>query len=57
MAEIDGESPPPFFRSDIGPRLKPQTRHLLEAYSGIEPEDVIPHLHAIVSVPRYRHHS
>ncbi|KAL8833987.1 MAG: hypothetical protein Q9170_003989 [Blastenia crenularia] len=47
MAVTHRESPLPFFRHDIGPRLKPRTRHLLETYSGIKPEDVILHLHEI----------
>lgn len=40
----------PFFRDEIGPRLKPQTRLFFEKYSGIAPEDVEAHLYAIVSV-------
>ncbi|KAL8671555.1 MAG: hypothetical protein Q9168_003940 [Polycauliona sp. 1 TL-2023] len=47
MSEEPNAPPLPFFRDEIGPRLKPQTRALFEQYSNIPPEDVEPHLYDI----------
>lgn len=37
----------PWYKSEIGPRLKPRTRKLFETYSKIAPDHVESHLHAI----------
>ena len=38
-----------WYRNDIGPRLKPDTRNLLETYAGISGEELMEHLHNVVS--------
>jgi len=37
----------PWFRHSIGSRLKPEMQHLLETYSGIPREKIIPHIEEI----------
>ena len=39
----------PWYKPEIGPRLKPRARKLFEIYSGINPNDLEEHLHTIVS--------
>lgn len=39
----------PWYRPQIGPRLKPRTRELFEVYSKVDSDDIETHLHAIVS--------
>ena len=38
-----------WYRNDIGPRLSDETRALFETYSGISGEELIEHLHNVVS--------
>ena len=38
----------PWYKQDIGPRLKPAMRDLYKNYSGLADDEIIPHLHAIV---------
>ena len=38
----------PWYKKDIGPRLKPATRNLYKDYSGLVDDEIVPHLHAIV---------
>ena len=40
---------PPWYRSEIGPRLKPRTRKLFETYSKVASADVEDHVYAMVS--------
>ena len=39
---------PPWYKTEIGPHLGVQMRHLLENYSGLHPDDVEPHAYRIV---------
>lgn len=48
MAIGTDEKAMPWYKAEIGPRLKPRTRKRLETYSKIPPGDVVGHLHAIV---------
>ena len=48
----DPTEPPPrirWYRNDIGPRLKHDTQTLFETYAGISGEELIEHLHSVVS--------
>ena len=38
----------PWYRQEIGPHLRPPTRHLLETYSGLQGLNVERHLYGIV---------
>lgn len=38
----------PWYKHDIGPRLKPATRTLYRDYSGLNDDDIVEHPHSIV---------
>lgn len=40
----------PWYKTEIGPRLKPSTRRLYQTYSGIADDEIVAHLHSIVCV-------
>ncbi len=42
------ESIVPWYKHDIGPRLKPATRALYRDYSGIKDDEIVDHLYSIV---------
>ena len=44
------EDAPPWYKADIGPRLKPQIRDLYEKRTGLKGDELITHIHQIVRI-------
>ena len=42
------EATVPWYKHDIGPRLKPASRAIYRDFSGLKDDDIVDHLHAIL---------